>query len=343
MGNLLDLGIKLVFILQGLGGWLAGPMKFFSFLGTEDFFLLLMPILYWCIDSAMGLRAGMLLILSSSTSDLLKMAFHTPRPYWYDSQVKALSTETSFGLPSGHAQNAVSVWGGLASSIRRRWAWILGICLVFFIGLSRIYLGVHFPTDVLAGWAIGALLLWAFLSLEGRVGGWIKHLNLGPQILACLGASLVFIALGLLIKLSLGAWVIPAAWIQNAAAAAPEAGPITPLSLSGNFSGAGLILGLALGALWLYRSGGFDAGGPLQKRALRFLVGLVGVLLFWRGLDLVFPDGEYLVAYLFRYLRYGLVGFWVAGAAPLLFNKLGLSERAAALPHVEKTLASLAK
>lgn len=327
MGNLLDLGINRVLLFQSLGAWLALPMQFFSFLGTEEFFLLLMPILYWCVDAALGLRVGLLLILSTSVNDLLKLAFHAPRPYWYSSEVKALSTETSFGLPSNHAQSAVSVWGGLAYSYRGRWGWIVASLVMFFIGLSRIYLGVHFPTDVLAGWVLGGLILWIFLSFEARGAAWIKSLSLACQLFTAFGSSLIFIALALLIKLSLGAWTIPAVWIQNAAAAAPGAGPINPLALSGTFSNAGLIFGLAAGAIWLVRSGGFDAGGLLSKRALRFLVGLIGVLAFWRLLALALPQGEDLVAYIFRYLRYGLVGFWVAGGAPLLFNRLGLSER----------------
>ena len=40
---------------QSLGGWLAGPMKFFSFLGSEDFFLLALPLVYWCLDAALEL------------------------------------------------------------------------------------------------------------------------------------------------------------------------------------------------------------------------------------------------------------------------------------------------
>jgi len=50
----IDAEIKIVLILQSLGDWLTSPMKFFSFLGSESFYLLVAPVLYWCIDSASG-------------------------------------------------------------------------------------------------------------------------------------------------------------------------------------------------------------------------------------------------------------------------------------------------
>ena len=66
--------------------------------------------------------------------------------------------------------------------------------------------------------------------------------------------------------------------------------------------------------------------GAWWKRLLRFLIGLVGVLVFWMGLDLVFPGNEDLISWVARYVRYGLVGFWISGLGPLVFIKLGLGE-----------------
>jgi len=63
------------------------------------------------------------------------------------------------GLPSGHTQGAVVVWGYLVSQFRRRTLWILAGFLMIGIPLSRLYLGVHFPTDLLGGYILGALCL----------------------------------------------------------------------------------------------------------------------------------------------------------------------------------------
>jgi hypothetical protein len=93
------------------------------------------------------------------------------------------------------------------------------------------------------------------------------------------------------------------------------------------FTNMGALFGLAAGALLLPRFGGFEAGGAWEKRGLRFLVGLVGILILWRGLGAILPTGEYPLAYILRYIRYALIGLWVTGAAPVLFTRLGLAER----------------
>ena len=70
--------------------------------------------------------------------------------------------------------------------------------------------------------------------------------------------------------------------------------------------------------------------GPLQKRALRYVVGLIGVLVFWLLLGQIFPRDESLFSFILRFVRYTLVGGWVTGGAPWLFQKINLTEKSAA-------------
>jgi hypothetical protein len=65
------------------------------------------------------------------------------------------------------------VWGYLASSFRRPWLWVAAGLLLIFIPLSRIYLGVHFPTDLLGGYVLGAILP-ALPPRQPLVEGWLK-------------------------------------------------------------------------------------------------------------------------------------------------------------------------
>ena len=156
-------GIEWIVAIQSLGGWLEAPMKFFSFLGTQDFFFLALPLIYWSVNAGLGFRVALILIASVTFNNFAKLWFAGPRPYWVSAEVKAFAAESSFGIPSGHAQNAVDVWGILAWGIRKPWVWVFATALVFLIGFSRLYLGVHFVHDVLAGWLIGAVILWAFV------------------------------------------------------------------------------------------------------------------------------------------------------------------------------------
>ena len=312
-------------ILQGLGTWLLAPMSFFSFLGTEQFYLFIAPAIFWCLDAGLGLRLGLGLAVSGSVNSILKLAFHSPRPYWVSEQVQAFTAETSFGLPSGHAQNAVVVWGLLAAWINKTWAWIVAILLMLMIGLSRLYLGVHFLGDVLVGWLVGALILWAFLRLERPLLAWLIRRPISQQVLAALAFSLGLVLLGYLARLALGEWQTPEAWI-TLARRTPEAAEPNPLGVSGLVSMAGVFFGMALGGILLKQQGWFNAGGPALQRLLRYLIGLAGVLAIYTLLGAVFPHGENLAAYGLRYLRYGLIGLWIAYLAPWIFIRLKLAQ-----------------
>jgi len=323
---ILSTGIDWILYLQNLGAWLAWPMKFFTFLGNEEFYLLVAPALYWCLDTAVGLRMGLYLMLSGGINSALKLSFNGPRPYWHDTRITALSHETSFGLPSGHAQNAIVVWGSLAARYGR---WFLALLLMFLIGLSRLYLGVHFPSDVLAGWLIGFVLLALFLGYEKTALAWLQGYRLGLQLIFVLLVSLAIIILGSVTRASLAGWQMPAAWSANTRAAFPGGEPLNPLSLAGVITNAGAFFGLAAGALWLQTRTRFNAAGAISQKVGRYLVGLVGVILFWYGLGQVFPSGDSWLAYSLRYLRYALVGLWVTALAPLVFQRVGLAPKPA--------------
>lgn len=326
MDTLLNVGVSWIVSLQGLGEWLTAPMRFFTFLGSEEFFLFILPVIYWCVDAGLGLRVGVILLFSGGVNDILKLAFHGPRPYWYSQVVKAMAAESSFGVPSGHAQIAAGVWGTVAAHFRRSWIWIIALCVIFMIGMSRIYLGVHFPHDVLIGWLIGGLILWAFVCFWGPVATWLKKITLGRQIMLALIISLVIILIGGVTFAGVRTWVMPVDWIENAARAGGELP--APVTMSGILTSAGAFFGLMAGVAWQTRQGGFSTSGPGWQRVLRYMIGLVGVAILYLGLKVVFPSGENLLAYALRYLRYTLIGAWITFGAPWLFIKLNLARKA---------------
>jgi hypothetical protein len=230
--------------------------------------------------------------------------------------VKAFAGESSFGIPSGHAQNAVSVWGMMADGVRKRWAWITAFSIAFLIGFSRLYLGVHFPHDVIAGWLIGGILLWVFMRYWDSVAAWLKTKSFAQQMGIAFVVSMILILVGYLSVGRLSGYTIPKEWMDNARRVEPLPDPV---SLDDAITSAGTFFGLALGAAWIASRGGYQASGPTAKRALRYVVGLIGIVILLYGLDKVFPTGNTLVPYIFRYIRYLLVGFWILGGAPWLF------------------------
>lgn len=320
MDRILASGIQLITALQNLGAWQVPLMKFFTFLGTEEFYMLVLPVLYWCVSAPLGMRVAVILMLSGGVNDALKLAFHGPRPYWYSPLVQHFTSETSFGVPSGHAQNAVAVWGIMAASLKKGWGWIAAVLLMLLIGLSRLSLGVHFPHDVLIGWLVGLLLLWLTVRGWQPIARRVRQRPAGQQLLLAFLASLALMTPSAVLFLWLKAnWQPPAAW----AAYAGEA-----VSASGWLTTGGTLFGLLAGMLWLEQSGGFQTQGAWWKLLLRYLLGVAGVLAIRYGLKAIFLEGETLPAYLMRFLRYALIGLWLSGGAPLLFVRCRLAERA---------------
>ncbi len=322
MDNLFTLGLQIVIWLQSLGAWLSPVMKLFTFLGSTQFYLLVAPAILWCVDSVLGVRLGLFLMVNAVANATLKAAFHNPRPYWFSSEVKALgSSEATFGAPSGHAQNAVVVWGTLANRIKTRAAWIIAVIIIFMIGISRIYLAMHFPHDVLLGWLFGAIMLWVLLHFERPVVNWINKFQMGVQVLLIFTFSLLLILLVVIVQLTLNGWSVPVEWVTNAHIAFPTDPPINPLSYHNVLMSSGAFFGLASGWIWITHRGGFSVRGPWIKLVGRYVLGVLGVLILYLGLSALFPEADNLFTYTLRYIQYALIGFWMSGFAPWLFVK----------------------
>lgn len=324
MDSIQNFQVQIILFIQGLGDWLQAPAEIFTFLGNEQFYLLIAPALYWCLDARAGLRFGIFYMLSGSLNSIFKFLFHAPRPYWVSDQVKAFTIEASFGLPSGHAQNAVVVFGSLIRTIRQKWYAYVVVILALLIGLSRLYLGVHFLGDVLAGWAIGAVILWACLKWEAPVISWLNRVAISRQVQFLFGISMLILGVGLLIRFINSAWELPAEWVENASRWLEAGETLDPYELSGLVSYSGVFFGFSVGAVCLQKWGGLLKRSGYAQLIGRYMVGVTGLVILYFGLDTLFPEGASMLAFLFRYIRYGLVGFWVTGLAPLIFRRIGL-------------------
>jgi membrane-associated phospholipid phosphatase len=304
--------------LQSLGGWLRAPMLAITSLGYEEFFVLLLPTLYWCFDQMVGVRVGLVMLMGNTFNTFFKFLFHSPRPYWISDSVYAYSHETSFGLPSGHAQIAASVWGWLAVEVKKRWFRIVAVILIFLIGVSRLYLGVHFLSDVLLGWVLGGLLVWAFAAWHKPVGAWVGKKSARAQF------GLVLASRGVILLLILGARWVVGPWEMNSEWAA-RAGEVAPYDLNGAFTVAGTWFGMLTGYVILTKTRGhFLASQGGWRRLARFLVGLLGVFVLYFGLGQIFPRSEDFVGYGLRFFRYTLIGLWVSWLGPVIFKAIGI-------------------
>jgi membrane-associated phospholipid phosphatase len=307
---------------QGLGDWLAVPFGLVTHLGSQAVAVVLVALVFWSVNAGLGTRLFVVLIASSTVNTLCKSLFYGSRPYWFSANVSAHGDASSFGIPSGHSQAATVLWGylGLRSG-DRRWMWAAGV-LIALICLSRIYLGVHFISDVLAGILLGVAVLWVALRWEDRVLAWWRGLDTPRWVLYLALASLLPCVLAAAWQLGVrGDWTPPAEWIGSVSQ--DPAGH----SLNGLYTAAGALLGGVAGLTLLDRRGGYSASGTLSARAARFALGIsVVVLIEVFGLLLLRAIDGFAAAVV-SFALYAVLAFWATFAAPEMFVRSGLAGR----------------
>ena len=289
MNPILSWGLGLVRSFQTFfGPAMLGPMKAITFLGTEIFALAALPLIYWCVDRKKGARIGIVVLFSAFLNLFAKLLFLQPRPYDFDPAV-GLAFEPTTGFPSGHAQTSITFWGSMLTILPSPLRIMAFIAIPLLIGISRIYLGVHFPTDVLGGWVLGGLVLVLFYAFTTRIESVLERLNLQMRLVV---VSIVALAMNAFMP--------------------------SDTMLSGAFFGS------AAGFVLASKNLRFDSGGSFAKKSFRYIVGIAGTIILYLGPKLLLGDALPAQQALIRFLRYTVVGGWVAYGAPWCFLKLKL-------------------
>jgi membrane-associated phospholipid phosphatase len=283
--------LEIISVIQQISNPLLDNIfRVLSMLGDELFYLLILPILLWTIDRRFGARVAVLFLLSAYVNIMLKELFQQPRPFALD-QTLGISTSDGFGLPSGHAQLAIVVWGSIACRVQQLPLKIACVGMILLIGVSRVYLGVHFPTDVIAGWLVGICCLILYTQLSPKIEPWLKKV---PLTLFTTVFSFLLIALFVLYPIHDTATVI------------------------------GALLGMGIGLSLMHRYLSYGIEGTWVQHGARVLLGSMVVFFFFFGLRLLFPSEEEAWYFPFRFARYGIIGFWATFGASWFFLKLGL-------------------
>lgn len=318
MEPLFEFGLQATRWLQEQYPELETLMASVSALGRFEAYLAILPLIYWSFSKSFGRSLVYVTALGQLTTSLAKQAFRGPRPFWLDSSL-ALSEESSYGVPSGHASTAMIVYGYSALRARRTGVWILAITMIALMSLSRVYLGVHMPHDVLAGLLLGGSILLTFWLWERYAAeAFFKHI-LGRRLLLVVLVPLVLGILFIALRLLLGAPDETVAWAAYLV-------PADAVSADDAVQAVGILLGLGWGFVMESSRVRFQVEGPWWKRLLRYLVGMLGILAIWRGLGAVLPTEPLWLGMPLRLARYTLLGLWGAFYAPWVFVRLHLAE-----------------
>jgi membrane-associated phospholipid phosphatase len=324
-------GLDFIRAVQGAGNpAVTAVMKIITDLVSEFIFFAVVMILFWLADERKAFRFGVLVICSAWLNSLVKAFFRQPRPFHLEKALGMIG-EGGYGFPSGHTQLILiflvplSAWlclkkpalfRGRASPPGRLWKiliWAVTVLLITAVSFSRLYLGVHFPQDIAGGLLLGGLSLVLYFAAERRFSA--PH-NPKPSK----DASLFRV---LLEK--------PRYQLSLAAAAALLMNALVP-----RHSGGALLFGFTTGyilmrAHWPFSAVASGLGLPPRSAFLRaalFLAaGFAGAIILYGGLKRIFPGAASPYYGLFRFIRYGLSGFWVSGGAPRIFTAFDNRDR----------------
>lgn len=137
--------------------------------GSETFYIALICIIFWCISKRAGYIAGFSLVTANVLNAGLKNTFQVPRPIGHngitcvDKPFNAFPGGYSF--PSGHSMGSGSFWFSIISVFKKSWLTALGIVMMILVPISRLYLGVHTPVDVITGIILGILTAWVISKI----------------------------------------------------------------------------------------------------------------------------------------------------------------------------------
>jgi len=222
-----------------------------TMLGEELVLIPLLTILYWAVNKNFGEKLAFTIFANFLLNNSLKELFSFDRPIGEEG-VRTLRPETATGkaFPSGHSQNGAATFGALALQVKKRWFTLLTIILIVLIGLSRLYLGVHYPKDVFVG-----ILLGLFMAKVSSV------------LFEKMDKTKLYL---LVLLLFIPAWAFSFS-----------------LDFIKSFAS---YLGFFLGILLEKKVVQFSVEGSLFKKILRVLLGIALVLLIKEGLKVAFPE-----------------------------------------------------
>lgn len=257
--------------------------KFLNFFDRQEFFFILIPIVWLWYGWKTGLRVCYILLLSGVVNHALKELFALPRPFHIDRSLGLIHVG-GFGFPSGAAQSVTILSGLLLLSGQSFWKWLLVIPYFVLVSFSRVYLGVHFPTDLLGGYVVGLSLLALYVYVWPMLEKQLEKLS--PR-------TLLFFS-----------QLIPLLFILFF-----DADVIIRIC--------SVMMGVGLGVFAAYRYKiVLEPPQTTKEYVFRAFVGVFGTFLCYALMRLV-PIESY--AYLF--VRFAAIGLWVSLLSPLICRK----------------------
>ena len=278
--------------------WLDMLAKGITMAGEDNLIIVLLTWVYWNISKKNGIILCYTYLFSVFLNNVLKLVFRTSRPFQVLNGIegKRLETATGYSFPSGHTQSSTTFFLTLYLLFRKRWMIAVMIIIPLLVGISRVYHGVHWPVDIIAGWGFGIIVSFiAYYFLN-------KYYETRKTFRFILLLSINFVLIALLALI----------WINNSFFDGN-------LYLSDTYKIGGIFTGVVLGFLLEENTVIFSVAGTIKIKVIRYFAGVIITFLLIAGLKKIFPEQN-----VFHFVRYFITGFWVSFVFPYLGIKLKL-------------------
>ena len=175
-----------------------GVMSAVTQLGGEVIFIVAAVVVFWCVSKWEGYYLMTIAFCGTVLNQFLKLICRVPRPWVRDPNFtiveSARAEATGYSFPSGHTQNAIGLFGGMARWGGRRWVRLGLTALALVIAFSRMYLGVHTPADVGVSLVLAAALVLGLYPLMRRAQEKPRYMGyVLAAMLVVSGAFVVFV------------------------------------------------------------------------------------------------------------------------------------------------------
>ncbi|MEW9080350.1 phosphatase PAP2 family protein [Terrisporobacter glycolicus] len=306
MGSQLDILMYLQSIRNEL---LTGIFTFFTICTEVPVITVLTGVIYWCINKKAGQRTLFALCGSLNINAWIKNFVKMPRPIGTEGlESLRVETATGYSFPSGHTQTATTFWTSMMYLFRKSWIYIIGILMIIGAGISRLYLGVHWPMDVIVAWGFGIVLSIIFIKLFDYIDD-SKNYYILVILMLIFGVCTYFVGgedlykmFGLYTGFALG-YMVEDTFINFSTENETRRKNIFAKKTSKNEG--------------------------LGKKILRFVVGIISLLAVYLLLNyvqdtLIVNKAEEIIN-IIKYLKYTIVVFWGVAGAPALFKLFKLA------------------